>query len=190
MHISKSDANDVQQILQMLSESKGENLTAQQRAEEGFTQGNMDETMLKRFQAGSGVFVSKEQVNTQTVITGMAVTTPGERVKAGPALAAYKAALSVTQVSADHIFLYGPVTVRRAFRGKGILTQLLIHICQMLKDQFSLGVAFVDKENHKSLSIHRHYPMTELGAFELKGRSYAIFTFEPESVLVFYQNHR
>lgn len=187
MNISKSDGNDVQEILQMLSESKGENLTAEQRAQEGFTQGTMDEAMLKKFQTGSGVFVSKERVDGHPVITGMAMTTLGKLAKNGAAQAAYQAALSSTQATEEQIFLYGPVTVRQAFRGKGILTQLLIHICQSLKASFRLGVAFVDKENHKSLLIHRHYPMTELGDFELNGRSYTTFTFEPERVLAFYQ---
>jgi len=188
MNISKSDGSDVQEILQVLGESKGENLTAQQRAEEGFTQGTMDEAMLRNFQAGSGVFVSKEQVDGHPVITGMAMTTLGKLAKHGTALAAYHAVLKSGQATADEIFLYGPVTVRQAFRGKGILTQLLIHICQALKVQFRLGVAFVYKENHKSLLIHRHYPMTELDGFALNGRSYAIFTFEPEHVLAFYQS--
>jgi GNAT superfamily N-acetyltransferase len=188
MNISKSDSSDAREILQMLGESKGENLTPQQRAEEGFTQGSMDEAMLKNFQAGSGVFVSKAQASDNTVITGVAMTVPGRLAKHGTAQAAYNIVLESGQVTADQIFLYGPVTVRQAFRGKGILTQLLIHICQALKDQYSLGIAFVDKENHKSLLIHRHYPMKEPGSFELNGRSYAIFTFAPATVLAFYQN--
>lgn len=188
MKISKSDSSDVQEILQILGESKGENLTAQQRAQEGFTQGTMDETMLKNFQAGTGVFVSKERVDGHPIITGMAMTTLGKLAKHGTALVAYNAVLASGQAGEDEIFLYGPVTVRQAFRGQGILTQLLIHICQALKAQFRLGVAFVDKENHNSLLIHRHYPMAELDGFELNGHRYAVFTFEPEKVLMFYQN--
>ncbi|QMV54117.1 hypothetical protein [Ewingella americana] len=61
MEIIKSGHADTQAILQILSESKGENLTPEQRASEGFTQGSMDESLLKTFQDGVGVFVCKEQ---------------------------------------------------------------------------------------------------------------------------------
>jgi len=188
MNITRSNATDVQDILQILGESKGENLNAKQRAEQGFTQGSMDETLLKTFLAGTGVFVCKENIEGKTITAGVAMTTLGKRAKHGVAQAAYNAVVNSGQTTPEQIFLYGPVSVRQAFRGKGILTQLLIHICQTLQDEFTLGVAFVDEENQKSLTIHRHYPMTEFGSITLNGRRYFIFTFEPRTVLSFYQN--
>lgn len=188
MHITKSDHHDIPHILSILNESKGDNLTAQQREDEGFTQGSMDAAMLETFQSGSGVFVSRDEREGQAVMSGVAMTIRGSLAKHGAAQAAYNAVLESGQASADQIFLYGPVSVRKAFRGQGLLTKLLLHICQTLKDQFTLGVAFVDKENHKSLLIHRHYPMTEAGEFELNGRGYVIFSFDPQNVLAFYQN--
>jgi len=186
MQITKSDHNDIPAILNILSESKGDNLTAQHREEEGFTQGAMDAGMLATFQSGSGVFVSRDEREGQPDISGVAMTIRGSLAKHGAAQAAYNAVLSSGAAAADQIFLYGPVSVRKAFRGQGSLTKLLLHICHALKDTFTLGVAFVDKENHKSLLIHRHYPMTEAGEFELNGRGYVIFSFEPQKVLAFY----
>ncbi|MGP9436956.1 hypothetical protein ACT3RR_16135 [Ewingella sp. AOP8-B2-18] len=188
MEIIKSGHADVQEILHILSESKGENLSSEQRANEGFTQGNMDESLLKTFQDGVGVFVCKEQVDGQPVIAGVAMTSLGKLAKHGVAQATYNAVVSNGKVPADQIFLYGPVSVRREFRGKGILTQLLVHICETLQHRFALGVAFVDKENQKSLAIHRHYPMTEFDTISMNRREYVIFTFEPRRVLSFYKN--
>ncbi|MRT05036.1 GNAT family N-acetyltransferase [Ewingella americana] len=183
MEIIKSGHADAQAILQILSESKGENLTPEQRASEGFTQGNMDESLLKTFQDGVGVFICKEQGE----IAGVAMTSLGKQAKQGVAQATYNAVVSNGKVPAEQIFLYGPVSVRWEFRGKGILTQLLVHICETLQHRFALGVAFVDKENQKSLAIHRHYPMTEFDTISLNRREYVIFTFEPSRVLAFYK---
>jgi L-amino acid N-acyltransferase YncA len=188
MKIDKSNAADIPEILSILNASKGDNLTAQQREQEGFTQGTMDAAMLNKFQTGSGVFVSREQRAGQDVICGVAMTAPGSLTKHGTAQAAYQTVLESGFAKAEQIFLYGPVSVRKEFRGKGILTQLLLHICRTLQKDFTLGVAFVDKENHKSLLIHRHYPMDEAGEFELNGRGYVIFTFEPLRVQAFYQH--
>lgn len=188
MKITQSGSAEVQEILQILSESKGDNLTAEQRAEQGFTQGSMDETMLKAFQAGTGVFVCKEEVEGKEVIAGVAMTTLGKLAKHGVAQACYNAVVDSGEATPEQIFLYGPVSIRQAFRGKGILTQLLIHICQTLQDEFTLGVAFVDEENQKSLAVHRHYPMTEFGNITINDRQYTLFTFEPRTVLSFYQN--
>ncbi|MCS3424403.1 GNAT superfamily N-acetyltransferase [Rahnella sp. BIGb0603] len=188
MQITKSDHHDIAEILSILSGSRGDNLTAQQRGEEGFTQGTMDAELLAKFQSGSGVFVSRDEHEGQPVITGVAMTTRGSLAKHGPAQAAYNAILASGVATAEQIFLYGPVSVRKAYRGTGLLTKLLLHICDALKEDFALGVAFVDKENHKSLLIHRHYPMTEAGEFSLNGREYVIFSFEPRHVLAFYQH--
>ena len=187
-NIEKSVAADIPEILGILNASKGENLTAKQREEEGFTQGLMDEAMLEKFQAGSGVFVSREAGERGQCIAGVAMTSPGGLAKHGVALKAFQTVLESGKTTAEKIFLHGPVSVKREFRGQGILTQLLLQICRELRAEFCLGAAFVDKENHKSLQIHRHYPMEEAGEFELNGRQYVIFTFEPRRVLAFYSH--
>ncbi|CAM3869832.1 hypothetical protein RABR111495_16350 [Rahnella bruchi] len=185
MDITRSDSSDIQQILSILNASKGDNLTAEQRETEGFTQGTLAAEKLAAIQSESGIFVSRDAGN--SLISGLAMTSPGGVAKNGPALAAYQKVRESGVAKAEKIFLYGPVSVRKGYRGKGILTQLLLHICRTLQADFALGVAFVDKENHKSLLIHRHYPMTESGEFTLNGRDYVIFTFAPRAVLAFYQ---
>jgi L-amino acid N-acyltransferase YncA len=40
-------------------------------------------------------------------------------------------------------------------------------------------VAFVEAANEKSLAVHRHYGMAELGSFDHQGRCYQVFAFPP-----------
>jgi hypothetical protein len=75
-------------------------------------------------------------------------------------------------------YIYGPVCIGRAFRGKGLLRGLYEGQGQTLAGQFDLGVAFVSRDNPHSFAAHVNgLGMKEVGDFEVGERTYAILAF-------------
>ncbi|WP_187776183.1 GNAT family N-acetyltransferase [Antrihabitans cavernicola] len=171
--IRLSGPDDRAPILSLMAEARGDNLTAAQRAERGFVQGTMDDSVLARFQDGTGVFIAEEG----GVLAGFAMTSAPGSMHAGPPK------LTADVATAAHpdstLFLYGPVAVSAKFQGRGVMTKLLVALCAALQDRFDRGAAFVEVANKKSLAVHRHYGMHETGAFTFDDRDYVVFTFEP-----------
>jgi len=166
-----------------MDEARGEHLNKEERAQQGFVQGQMDESSLARIQAGPGVFVVRDG----PILAGFAMTSTASLTGSGLAVETAKAAAkAVPELPLDNVFLYGPVVVDRRYQGQGLLTRLLVHVCIELQAKFALGALFIDRANQKSLAIHRHYPMDERASFEFKQRSYVVFTFLPAKIVNHY----
>jgi L-amino acid N-acyltransferase YncA len=169
-----SGPTDRAAILALLTAARGDGLSEAERAERGFVQGRMDDTLLARFQEGTGVFVAEED----GVLAGVAVTSEPGAVTAGPP--GRTAELARQHLgSSVRMLLYGPAAVDRRFQGRGILSRLLGELSRALGDRFDRGVAFVESANAKSLAVHRHYGMTELARFTSGEREYLVFCFAP-----------
>lgn len=75
-------------------------------------------------------------------------------------------------------FLYGPACVAAAYRGTGILQGLFKALLAQVATQFNAGVAFVAKDNPRSLRAHtQKLGMEMLRDFEFNGKSYFILGF-------------
>jgi predicted GNAT superfamily acetyltransferase len=75
-------------------------------------------------------------------------------------------------------YIYGPVCVDRDYRGKGLLRGLYEAQKKDLAGQFDVGVAFVSRDNPHSLRAHAAgLDMTEVGDFEVRGKTYVILAF-------------
>jgi GNAT superfamily N-acetyltransferase len=171
--VRRSEQNDRAAILRLMAAARGDGLSPQERAERGFVQGTMDEAVLARFEAGTGVFLAEEDGR----LAGFAMTSDTVAVPDGPPRRAVEAARAV--VGDRRIFLYGPAAVDPDFQGRGVLSLLLRYLSEQLGDRFDLGVAFVEDANRKSLAVHRHYGMSEVPGFSIGERAYHVFTFEP-----------
>jgi GNAT superfamily N-acetyltransferase len=156
-----------------MEQARGQGLSDEQRAKRGFVQGVMDDATLIRVESGTGVFVAVEDGR----LAGFAMTARPGMVQSGPPLLAVQAA----QAAAGNcrLFMYGPAAVDPHFQGRGVLTSLLKTLCAVLRDDFDLGIAFVEDANQKSLAVHRHYGMTEVPGFTFEKRKYHVFTFHP-----------
>jgi GNAT superfamily N-acetyltransferase len=182
----QSGPADRPDILNLISEARGDDLTDEERAQQGFIQGHFDESLLERFQNDIGVFIARDDTN----VAGFAMASRPGIVSGGPPAKTIDAVQkALPDVSEEELFLYGPAAVARQYQGQDILTKLLTHICSVLREQFSVGAAFVEEANQRSLAIHRHYPMSETTSFTFKDRPYAVFTFSPEEVLEHYENN-
>jgi GNAT superfamily N-acetyltransferase len=171
----RSQAHDREAILHLMEEARGEGLTNEEKSQQGFVQGPMDQDILARLESGPGIFVA--EVNGE--MAGFAMSAEKHHIVHNP-----PAIKAMTEAAATdpHLnqFLYGPTAVARAYQGQGILTGLLVAISAHLSANFDQGVAFVETTNRKSLSVHRHYGMTELASFEIAGREYIPFVFSPK----------
>ena len=74
-------------------------------------------------------------------------------------------------------FFYGPVLVRKAYRGQGLLRQLFEASRRTLAGHFDLGIAFIATENEASLQVHQSLGLTVVGEVSVEGRAYAILVF-------------
>ncbi|MDH6676686.1 GNAT superfamily N-acetyltransferase [Rhodococcus sp. LBL1] len=171
--VRRSGPRDCASILELMAASRGDGLSAEERAERGFVQGRMDDKVLVRFEEGTGVFVAEEDGD----LAGFAMTSEPAAVASGPPRLALDA-LRGSHTSGG-LFLYGPAAVDRRFQGRGVLTLLLTELSRALRGRFDTGVAFVEAANAKSLEVHRHYGMDEVATFVFDGRDYFVFTFSP-----------
>ncbi len=180
----RSAAHDRPAILGLMDEARGLDLSDDERAQAGFVQGAMDESLLARLQSGPGVFVARDG----SALAGFCITSTLEMVASGPPAEMIKALLqAMPELPLDQLFLYGPVAVSRRHQGQGVLTRLLFRVSTELRSRFALGALFVEHANQKSLAVHRHYPMTESAAFMFKDRAYIVFTFSPGDVVDHYR---
>lgn len=173
IEVRRSGSGDRAAILNLMETARGKDLSPEQRAERGFVQGVMDEDQLNRFESGTGIFIAEEDNR----LAGFAMTADPDAVQDGPpalAVAATRAA-----VGAQRLFMYGPAAVDPQFQGRGVLTTLLSALSSHLRDEYDLGVAFVEDANRRSLDVHRHYGMAEVPGFSYEGRIYHVFTFDP-----------
>lgn len=76
--------------------------------------------------------------------------------------------------TSDDYYLYGPVCVTEAERGKGLAGAMF----EKLQSQMNRpAITFVRADNDPSLRAHRKMGMRDLGPFTNEGVSYVAFTF-------------
>ena len=75
-------------------------------------------------------------------------------------------------------FFYGPVLVRPAYRGQGLLRQLFDANRRALAGRYEVGVAFIAAENAASLHVHTHKLGLEVvGHLDFEGAGYVVLAF-------------
>jgi len=75
-------------------------------------------------------------------------------------------------------FVYGPVCIDRAWRGRGLLRRMFSALKGVLGGRFEFGVAFVAADNPRSLRAHVNgLGMADVGRFEHGGCEYHALAF-------------
>lgn len=81
-------------------------------------------------------------------------------------------------------FFYGPVCVAAAYRGTGILQGLFPALLAQVPTHYNVGVAFVAKDNPRSLQAHtQKLGMELLRDFEFNSTSYVMLGFAVSPLL-------
>jgi L-amino acid N-acyltransferase YncA len=76
-------------------------------------------------------------------------------------------------------YVYGPVCIGEAARGKGILPALYAEATRHFPDREA--ILFIRADNARSLSAHGKLGMTIVGAFEMAGATHMILSSAPRS---------
>ena len=82
-------------------------------------------------------------------------------------------------LSAQRTFIYGPVCVARRYRSRGVLRGLYDALRREVAGGYDAGVAFVAKDNARSLGAHADgLGMTIVGDFTFNSKPYWILAFQ------------
>lgn len=85
-------------------------------------------------------------------------------------------------LSSYNLFIYGPVCIDKAYRGRGLLRGLYEVLQGEVSGKFEVGTAFVSKDNSHSLAAHVNgLGMASAGEFDFRGRIYDILAFSIDS---------
>jgi hypothetical protein len=81
-------------------------------------------------------------------------------------------------LASQRTFVYGPVCVAAAWRGRGVLRGMYDALRREIAGDYDAGVLFVAKDNPHSLHAHADgLGMTLVGDFQFDARTYCILTF-------------
>lgn len=72
-------------------------------------------------------------------------------------------------------YVYGPICVDPAERGKGLAAAMFSALRRL--EPGREGVLFIRSDNEASLSAHQRMGMREVGKFELNGADFAVFSY-------------
>lgn len=167
-----SSPGDRAGVLAVLAASRGEGLSAQERAQQGFVQGSFTEEMLARVEAGSGVVVGVDDSGAVVAVAMTMTQTPA----GGPPASL---GLYMRRHHGDKRWaMYGPVAIAPSHRGRGLMRPLLAEVSRRL-DGYELAAGFIDADNAKSMAVHTAVGMTVDGYFTVNARRFAVVTFRP-----------
>lgn len=185
MKFRRATGSDFESILALQEANLHENLTEMQRAD-GFLSVRFTRDQFAEMNAGATVTVAEENNR----IAGYACTSAQEFNVGFPLLAAMLGALpGLTclgrSLDSPRSCVYGPVCVDRAFRGQGVFRGLIDQLKKELAGRYDCAVAFIAKDNARSLGAHVDgLGMSLAGEFEHAGKAYWIIAFgiSPEAV--------
>lgn len=173
----RAQPQDFSAILQLQSDNYIGNLSVEER-KEGFLSAEFTPEQVAAIAGDIGIVVAAEARSVLGYLCGFRrdfdhqspviakMLEAFDRVPfRGKALASYKT------------FIYGPVCIGRAQRGRGLLRGLYEALKKEARE-FEVGVAFVSRDNPHSLRAHvAGLGMAEVGEFEVKGNVYVILAF-------------
>src|SRR6185295_7957117 len=156
-------------ILALQEANLFDNLSAEARLE-GFLSARFSSEQLVQIDRDVGVLVARDVER----VSGYLCASGVELNRQFPLLLAmierYGEVTFQERTLADQkSFVYGPVCVDRAYRGRGVLRGLFRTLLREVAARFDAGVAFVAEANQRSLAAHvAGLGMHDVGKFEFK----------------------
>lgn len=178
MEFKRATAKDVPAILQLQAANLVANLDAADR-QDGFLSAEFTRRQLEEMATDIAIVVASEQGS----VLGFLCAARCEYCTQFPLVAAMIRTFSEVQfqgrpLSAYRSFIYGPVCIARAQRGRGLLVGLYQALLNTVEGKYEVGVALIAKENPRSLRAHvRKLAMTPVGEFDFAGRWFDILAF-------------
>ena len=179
MEIRKAERKDYPQILQLQSENAPDQLSDEQKRQ-GFIVSRMSGEELDAINRDLGILVIRDV----GIIAGfVCLNRTTHRPRPGVVAALLEklplAVFNGCPLSEQRLFLYGPVCLASAYRGKGLLRQLFDTVKQQMRQEFDAGVAFVNDANPHSLTAHvQGLGMQDVLRFTFQSEDYHLLAFE------------
>ncbi|WP_300682964.1 GNAT family N-acetyltransferase [Nocardioides sp.] len=168
VRLRPAEPRDESAILDLIDRHRGVGLSARERAERGFVQGEWTPATLAALADGPGIWVAEEA----GTLAGVAISSAPGTVGTGPAGETNRVAAEV--FGPGRYFLYGPVVVDEAFRGRGILRGLLTRLLEANVTTYAVAVAFIESTNTLSQTVHARLGWRRIGGFALGERSFDV----------------
>lgn len=84
-------------------------------------------------------------------------------------------AMLAAHPGSENAYVYGPVCVARAVRGKGLAQAMFKHMKSLLPGWE--GILFIRRDNPASLQAHAKMDMNEVAAFSFNGQEHAVLSY-------------
>jgi len=178
MHYRPASPGDFDAILTIQEGNLYANLTEEQRRD-GFLSAAFSREHLAQMAREVAVIVAEDAHE----ICGYLCAGSLEFHRQFPLLAAMidqfpRARFLGQPLAVQRTFIYGPVCVAQPHRGRGLLRGLYDALRREVAGGYDAGVAFVAKDNARSLGAHADgLGMTIAGEFTFGGKSYWILAF-------------
>ena len=170
--------DDLPAILRIQSASYVGNLTPEQRAG-GFLSAEYSEEDLARMADDVAVMVAVEDGRVLGFVCAYS-TALGARFPIVARMAARFGEIDFRGQPLERwrIFVYGPVCVDPAARGRGAVRGLFEELKRELAGRFEVGTALVAEDNPHSMHVHvARLGMAPVGDFDYQGKRFTILAF-------------
>ncbi|MFI8418074.1 N-acetyltransferase family protein [Serratia sp. NPDC078593] len=180
MLIRQATSHDYPAILALQAKNTPENLNAQQR-QQGFIVSEMNEAQVAKLNDELGILIAEQDGR----LAGFVCLARPNMQPRPPVVDAMLSELANhyfadTLITKQRLFLYGPVCLASDWRGKGVLKRLFNAVKTRTRDQFDIGILFINQSNPHSLAAHvKGLGMTILGEFSSQGEHYQLLAFTP-----------
>ncbi|MHA6760276.1 GNAT family N-acetyltransferase [Streptacidiphilus sp. PAMC 29251] len=168
---------DAPAMAQLFAAAHHDSLTPQQRADQGFVQGNLDEAALRGMAGNRSLLLADQDGQ----LAGfLALSAPADLAAASaPIRALLQAQDSLTwhgrPLSETRWLMYGPVLVDPAQRGRGVARGLFTMAVEAASGRADALVAFIEAGNKPSWTVHVDgFGMTPLGEIAAADRGYHV----------------
>lgn len=178
MIIRQARPSDYPAILQLQGENVPEALDERQKRQ-GFIVSRMNEAQLAAINRGIGIVVAEQEGR----LAGFVCLMPADVQPRPPVVDAMLATLATQSfagraLSEQRVFLYGPVCLDAAWRGKGVLKRLYEAVKAHTRHDYDVGALFIDDNNPHSLAAHvQGLGMTALTPFHCGQKGYQLVVF-------------
>lgn len=161
--------DDFDWILALITANQRDAVPEAERSSRGFIQGHFDEAGLEARLGGPGMWVA--EVGGERA--GAVLSSAAGAYPEGPPGRTMEVAADA--LPGQRIFLYGPAVVDAQFRHRGVLNALVSTLLSETAAEYDEAIAFVERSNTVSMSVHGRLGFREIGGFTVGERDYSVF---------------
>lgn len=170
--------DDFDAILHLQKTNTPRSLTEKEKRQQGYIISEMTREHLQRINENVAILVACENGH----LIGFVCLTPKTTQPCPPVVAAMLNEASAQKrhplLFGKRVFLYGPVCIAKAYRGRGVLRQLFEATKKYLYERYDTGIAFIADDNPHSLAAHvQGLGMCDISIFSCDGKQYHLIAF-------------